>query len=413
MMGLTAMHKILPVCLLAMGSTCHKPTPSQDNSPVQPQIESSVTDAQNQFAFRLFAETLKEHPDPGNVLISPISIYLDLSMAYNGTAGTTRSAMREALGLKEIDDPTLNAHSLALLQELTRNPDGISLDVANSIWYRDHGITPLDSFLQINKQYYQALIKGTDFGPATVGQVNDWVNEKTHGKIPTILERISPEDFMYLINAVYFKGAWKNSFDSTRTEDRAFESPDGTVQTPFMTSNDRRNYLGNDSLQMVELPYGSGEFSMYVLLPAAKTDMEKFMAGLQEKTISGWIAAMDSVKIRLLLPKWKYRYEISDLKPALSALGMGVAFTKQADFSRMYPADAGAYISKALHKTYIEVNESGTEAAAVTSIGVSVTSAPINPPPLMEVNRPFLYLIMDKSSGVVVFMGMVTDPTTE
>lgn len=412
-MGLTAMHKILPLCLLAMGSTCHKPTLPHDNSGVQPQIKTSVTHAQNQFAFRLFAETLKEHPDPANVLISPISIYLDLSMAYNGTAGTTHSAMQEALGLKEIDAPTLNAHSLALLQELTRNPEGITLDVANSIWYRDHGITPLDSFLQINKQYYQALIKGTDFGPSTVGQINDWVNEKTHGKIPTILDQINPEDFMYLINAVYFKGAWKNSFDSTRTEDRTFESPGGAMQTPFMTSNDRFNYLGNDSLQMVELPYGNGAFSMYVLLPAAKTDLDQFISGLQEETLSGWIAAMDSVKIQLLLPKWKYRYEISDLKPVLSALGMGVAFTKQADFSRMYPADAGAYISKAVHKTYIDVNESGTEAAAATSIGMSVTSAPLNPPPLMDVNRPFLYVIMDKSSGIVVFLGMVNDPTAE
>lgn len=376
-------------------------------------MEPLVTQAQNQFAFRLFAETLKEHPAPANVLISPISIFLDLSMAYNGTAGATHAAMRDALGLEKIDDPTLNTHSLALMQQLTGDTSGVTLDMANAIWYRDRGVAPLADFLAVNQQYYQALVKGADFSPQTVRQVNDWVSEKTQGKIPSILQRINPEDFMYLINAVYFKGAWKNSFDSTHTKDQAFASPAGTVQAPFMTINDRFNYLQNDSLQMVELPYGTGQFSMYVLLPAKGMNLRALLSQLQENSLDAWTRSLDSVKIRLRLPKWKYRYQISDLKPALTAMGMGVAFTREADFSRMYPAEAGAYISKALHKTYIEVNEAGTEAAAVTSIGVSVTSAPLNPPPLMEVNRPFLYIIMDHASGVIVFLGAVTDPTAQ
>lgn len=375
-----------------------------------PENEEIIT-AQNEFSFSLFKDVLKNDHSSSNKLISPLSIYTALSMAYNGAAGETRTAMQKTMQLENIKIERLNVFNKALMHELTDVDTAVAIDVANSIWYRDAGPQPLPSFLQNNSTYYQAEITGADFGnPATVDKINNWVADHTHQKIKRILDRIDAADFMYLINAVYFKGAWKNSFDAEKTQEKPFHTKEaGTVQTPFMMKEDKFNYMQNDSLQMIELPYGNGDFNMYVLLPSEETGLDQLVSSLNVNTLNRYMRGLDSVKVVLQLPKWKYGYKIEDLKPELSQLGMGVAFSSQADFSNMYPQEAGAYISDVIHKAYIEVNEKGTEAAAVTSIGVRLTSVQIDINK-MDVNRPFLYVIAEKNSGTILFMGMINNP---
>jgi len=376
-----------------------------------PQDGEKIVAAQNDFAFHLLNQLLSVDPAQDNKLISPLSIYLDLSLAYNGARGKTQQGISTALGLGNLSTKLLNTTSKALVTGLPKEDVSVNLDIANSIWYRQGNLQPLPGFLTMGKNYYQAQVTGASFDASTVEEVNDWVSRNTHEKIKTILQRIDPADVMYLVNAVYFKGKWTNAFDSSATSARTFHSPGhGDVKVPFMSKEAKYNYLGTDSLQLIELPYGNGAFSMYIALPSAKINVEDWLKTLRADSFFSLLRSMDSSKVRLLLPRWKYAYQISDLKPMLSVMGMGEAFTKQADFTSMYPSEANLYISKALHKAYIEVNEKGTEAAAATSIGFTVTSMPLHPTPVMDVDRPFFYAIAEKTTGVIVFTGLVNNP---
>lgn len=375
-----------------------------------PESAARVISAQNEFAFRLLDQVLARDSSGGNKLISPLSVYLDLSMAYNGTASSTRRAVATALGLQDISEDLLNTTSQGLLTRLPKEDPAVTLDMGNAIWYRDSGAQPLPGFVRTVRNDYQAEVTGAAFDDATVTLINDWVARKTSRKITSILDKIDPSDVMYLINVVYFKGQWRGAFDPGVTRPGAFHSPSGDVQVPFMAREARYNYLGSDSVQLIELPYGKGDFSMIVALPAAGIDFAQWIRALDQKRFATMVSAMDSSKVKLRLPKWQYAYQVDDLAGDLSRLGMGEAFSPRADFSAMYPPGESHCISKALHKTYIEVNEQGTEAAAVTSVGMSVTSMPLHPTPLMRVDRPFFYVIMEKKSRCILFLGVVDNP---
>lgn len=391
-----------------------KMTPFETSEVSLPDNGSNVIIAQNHFAFNLFHETLSHENNNTNKLISPLSVYLDLSMAYNGAGGDTRDAMNHTLGLNNINTDVLNKTNHALITGLPHTDSAVTIDIANAIWYRKKGVAPIPAFLKVNSDYYQSQVKGADFSPSTVNEINQWVANVTNQKIKSIIQSIDPSDLMYLVNAVYFKGSWKTPFNPITTQNRIFTTASGNkTEVPFMNQNTRFNYMQNDSVQMVELPYGNGTFSMYVLLPSKNLSLNDFADQLNEKSLAGYVSKMDSVKVNLWLPKWKYSYATGNLKPELTALGMGNAFSKKADFSDMYPSGTPVNISKVLHKAYIEVNEKGTEAAAATSIGVSVTSMPINPPPVMIVDRPFLYLIVERNSGAILFLGQLNNPSAE
>lgn len=391
---------------------CGKTQVSPDviNPVVLPENGENVIAAQNDFALKFFKELLEQDKTNSNKLVSPLSIYMDFSMAYNGAAGNTLDEMNSALQLGGISAQLLNEVNKALVTGLPKADSKVELDLANSIWYRNQGAQPLLSFIQTVSDNYMAQITGADFkSPQTVNDINSWVSKNTHGKISHIIDQIDPSDIMYLINAVYFKGQWKLKFDSRQTRSRVFSTPDaGNVQTPFMTQTAVFPYLENQSMQCIELPYGAGSFSMYVILPSANLTTGDLLSTFNSDILKSTLNPMDSTKVTLFMPRWEYKYDISDLRPELSALGMPVAFTGNADFTNMYPASAGAYISKALHKTFISVDEEGTKAAAVTSIGMGTTA--VSPNPVMDINRPFLYLIVEKQTGSILFLGMVNNP---
>lgn len=401
--------KAFPVIFLLAASCGKTPDPVVHQPLTLPEQAERVIAAQNEFTFRLFKNVLQEDNSPANKLVSPLSIYLALSMAYNGSAGETQAAMGKALQLTAVPIELLNKTNQQLITGLPKEDSRVSVNIANSIWYRNDGYQPLAAFLEATKDYYLAEVSGAAFNSATVNRINDWVAEATRQKIKTILSSISPSDVMYLVNATYFKGQWKYKFDADKTKKRTFYATGGDVQTPFMMQKATFNYTKNDSLQLIELPYGAGDFNMYILLPNEADNLTRFASSLNVTTFNAYLSALDSTKIKLYLPKWKYQYEIQNMKPELDRLGMGVAFLKgEADFSNMYPQEAEAYISKVVHKTYIEVNEEGTEAAAATAVGIGVTS--MVPRPVMNVDRPFLYFITEKTSGAVLFVGLVNNP---
>lgn len=400
--------RIFSVVLLIVAAGCEKSSTPVIHQPlILPENSDQIIAAQNHFAFQLFKEVLQRDKSLSNKLVSPFSIYMALSMTYNGAANETQKAMQKALQLDGIMTGLLNETNKNLITGLPEEDSRVVLNIANSIWYRNEGYQPLPDFLQTIGNYYHAKVSGTDFDQATVNQINNWVANATHQKIKTILENISPEDVMYLINAIYFNGQWKYKFDANQTQDRTFHTANGEVQTSFMTQKATLNYTRNDSLQIIELPYGAGDFNMYILLPDEEIDLPQFVSSLNVNAFNHYLSELDSMQVKLYLPKWEYSYKIQNMKPELTAMGMGIVFN-DADFSNMYPPAAGAYISKVIHKAYIEVNEKGTEAAAVTAVGISTTSS--LPEPVIDVNHPFLYFITEKTSGTVLFIGEVNDP---
>jgi serpin B len=271
-----------------------------------------------------------------------------------------------------------------------------------------------DEFLSACRTYFDADITEINFGdPAAGPTINAWVDDKTNGKIKKIVPDVIPEDIvMYLINAIYFKGTWTEEFDPHLTEDDVFHLPMGTQTTCRMMARPESGelaefeYFADDDAQVIDLPYARGYYSMTVVLPAEDVDLENLIAGLDMVRWKAWTDSLSKHDGRLLMPKFETTYEI-ELKSVLSMLGMALAFTWDADFSGMREG-GGLWIDKVRHKTYVKVDEAGTEAAAVTAVGMVDTAEPKTF--TMEINRPFLFAIREKHSGTIVFIGKIADP---
>lgn len=376
---------------------------------VLPSGGAPVMQANAQFAFDFFHANLLTDSIPGNQLISPLSIYMALSMVYNGAAQATKDSMEAALRLRNTSIEDLNQTCLALIQQMPLSDNEVSLSIANSIWYNP-SIQPLPGFLDSTKKYYQAAIQPFASNPTTaVNTINAWVSAHTQQKITNIIDQIDPATLMYLINAIYFKGAWQVPFDKNATANGTFTRSDNTtVTTPFMSvQNFGLKYLHNDSLRMVQLPYGGGNFDMYVMMPSDNIPIRDFLKILNLATLQSWESQIGQTRLDVQLPRFSYSYTIPDMIPMLSQMGMGIAFGKKADFSDMY--NVPVYVSSAVHKAYIETNEEGTTAAAVTAIGMTATDSPAIY--LFKVDHPFVYTIQEKSSGAILFIGMVNDPS--
>jgi len=377
---------------------------------------SLVVGASNQFAFSLLQSALQQDSSTTNKLISPLSIYFALGMAWNGAANATRDSMSNALQLHGTDTASLNRVCQSLLGQLPNEDNQVALSIANSIWYRQQALQPIPAFLTLIKSDYMATIESLDFNdPASVSTINNWVSQATDQKIPAIIESIDSGDIMFLINAVYFNGSWQHAFDAENTKNKNFYLTNSTTElAPFMAQQFTTRLYQNNSFTLVELPYGGGKsFSMFIAMPTNQSQsITNFMATVNEGTLNQAIAKLDSQNIQLYIPKWQYTYSILDMKPELTQLGMGIAFDKyqNADFSNLYAAPPGqVYISKAIHKTWIKVNEAGTQAAAATAIGIHNTTAP-PPPPTITLDHPFFYAIVEKQTGAILFAGILFDP---
>lgn len=412
------MRKVIPFGSIILLATCAFASCKKDSTApdvtkeiVLPANGESIVSANNTFAFNFLHSALQFDNTNTNKLISPLSIYLALSMVYNGAANGTRDSIGKTLQLSGIDINDLNKACNALITQLPSEDNKVKFSIANSIWYNKNSFQPLTSFLNTQQQFYNAETNALNFAdPSSANTINNWVAEKTNQKIKSVIDATSPGDLMYLINAIYFNGAWKYAFKTSDTHADNFYLADGSSKSvSFMQQHISVNYFSNDSFSLIELPYGGGNsYSMYIALPKNNQQpISSFASTIDENSLTDAINKMDTVNININLPKWEYSYDIEDMRPALAALGMGIAFTGDADFSNMYKASA--YISKAIHKTYIKVNEEGTEAAAVTAIGIGLTS--VAPPPVLKIDHPFLYTIVEKQTGTILFTGVVNDPS--
>jgi len=366
--------------------------------------ERNVLGASNAFSFALWKRVNLAQKD-SNVFVSPLSASFSLGMAMTGTANQTFDDMRAALQFGTASLADIDAGYKSLIALLTSLDKTVTMEIANSIWYRN--TFPFNqSFLDDGTNYFGATIKPLDFAnvDASLSAINGWVNTQTKGKIPTIIDKIEPENVMFLINAIYFKGSWRERFNPALTQDGTFHAVGGDQTVRLMNRHAKMLYAETATYQAVDLPYGDSAFTMTVVLPKTGTTVESLAASLDAASWQTLTSSLHTGDIDLVLPKVRMSWT-RGLIPDLKGLGMLVPFADGADFTRMSTRGRELYISSVRQKTFVDINEEGTEAAAVTSTGISLTSAPITT--VMRVDRPFVFVIRERLSGTVLFMGKV------
>jgi len=364
--------------------------------------ESKVIAASNDFAFDLF-RTGNRAQHNSNVFISPLSASMALGMTANGAAGTTYDEMRAALRLGSATREEVNAGYKSLIELLTALDRTTTFQIANSIWYKQN--YPFHaSFLDESKTYFDARVEALDFAsPSAVTTINSWVSEQTNDRIPQILEVIRKDEVMFLINAIYFKGTWQKQFDKAKTQPAQFRAADGTTESvSMMWRAEGVDHVATSEYSAVDLPYGNTAFTMTVVMPN-NTDIDTFAESLDQSKWNALVSGLKTSSLEVYLPKFRIEWERL-LNDDLGELGMRLPFSPgDADFTRMSPAGLDLFITRVLQKTFVEVDEAGTEAAAATLVGIGETSLP----PSFRADRPFLIVIRERFSGAILFIGKI------
>lgn len=374
--------------------------------------EAGIVKNDQQFAFELFSNVFNEEAkgEDKSFMVSPFSLSMALAMTWNGAAGETKTAMQETLKMGNYSDDDINGYYKKLKEALLKTDPSTQLSIANAI-FTNKFVTIKPNFIKTNTDYYHATVQPVDFSlPTTKDIINRWASDNTNNLIKEVIDKTNADDLMYLLNAIYFKGIWTTKFDAKNTSKKAFLTENGTKRTVDMMSQTAKfNYTEDEIMQVVQLPYGNQAFSMLVLLPQSGKKQTDVVSALQNKEYWGKTrTALRQAEVVLSLPKFKTEYSIK-LNEVLGKMGMGVAFDPyKADFSRM--SEISAFISFVKQDTYISTDESGTEAAAVTVIGMEMTSAAPGPQKVIfNADRPFIYVIQENSTGAILFMGAVKD----
>lgn len=368
-------------------------------------VEKDVLGGSTQFGLDLFKAVSKQEIYK-NRMISPLSVSLAFGMVINGAENNTLKQIKEYMGYSGLSNDEVNQANLSLISKMANVNKSVVFDIANSVWYRQ-GFSIKEKFLNDNKYFYNAEISKLDFSnPSSVNTINNWVSGKTNGKIPTIIDDIDPRSVLFLINALYFKGDWMYIFDETKTKTVPFYNEDKTnavTDVKMMHLKTNFNNYVDENLVCVDIPYGDSLFSMKVIMPADGQSFNNMLYMLDKNYLSKINKEMKLGEIEVGLP----RFRVSDnmeLQDVLASMGITDAFTDKADFSKI--TDDFIYISKVIHKTYIDVNEKGTEAAAVTAVDFRTTSIGQN----FIFNKPFIFIISAYGYDNVMFIGSIVNP---
>jgi serpin B len=364
--------------------------------------EETVVARNSVLAFNLLRQVAGEAPND-NLLVSPLSLSLALAMLNNGANGLTQQEIQTALGYGDVTREEANGYFRKMIDALQELDTCVRFENANSIWIEER-LPVWDAFKEVNQTYFDADILDFSDPAGAVNRINGWCSEKTHGLIPKLLEE-GDIAVMYLVNALYFKGNWTFPFDESLTEEAPFYSLNGsTASPPTMQQTATLGYAKTETFELVELPYGNTAFDMTLLLPAENVSVASI---LEELDATAWDNALSKLHRELIdirLPRFKMEYGRT-LNEDLKALGMTAMFGEDADFSLMSPEPL--YVSFVKQKAILEVNEEGAEGAAATVIGMDVLSPGPVQPYVVAFNRPFVYVIKEKSTGSIVFAGII------
>jgi serine protease inhibitor len=412
LLEMKAILYLLLVFFLTSASSCKKnELDSTDNNKISLDEKSAqLVEADNAFGLELFRQ-IRSASEEENLMISPLSVSVALAMAYNGAGGDTKAEMEKILLLKGLSVNEINHSYNLLINALQSLDEKVVFEIANALFYKqEFSVKP--GFLSALEDNYNARADGIDFNSSqAVETINNWVKDKTRDKIEKIIERLNPLDRMVLLNAIYFYGTWTNEFDKEGTHNLNFQKADGSrIEVPMMNKLEKLPYTANSVFKAIKIPYGSGQYNMVVMLPVGNNKSDDVISQLSGDKWKEWMKGFEPTdRVDITMPRFKYAFEIQ-LKEVLQVMGMEKAFMPfVADFSGISGEDL--YISQAIHKSYIDVNETGTEAAAVTGIVFTTTSAGEEPPVVpFFVDRPFVYAITENSTGAILFIGEVRNP---
>jgi len=398
---------IIPLTLLSCNKQSVETFPT-DPVPINLTADQiALISSENSFALDIFKKVIESSTESENVIISPLSISSALSMTLNGANGTTRDAMLATLGMNGLTPEKINNSYKDLTEALLNVDKRVLISIANSVWTEKNFVVK-KPFTDVLTQYYNAESKSFDItDPLVPNQINSWIESKTNGLIKNMIDKLDQSTVMLLINAIYFKGKWSSQFDKDKTVQRSFYKSGGvTAQVPMMTQISEFKIYNGEGFTLAEFPYGQANFVMDVLLPDADNEIKSIIPLINDNSFKGWISQLSERKTDLSFPKFKYGYK-KDLNDILTDMGMGIAFTDNADFSNI--SDMDLLISMVKHQAFIETNEEGSEVAAATIVGILATSMPAGPY-ILNIDHPFLYIIRETSTNSILFMGRVGDP---
>lgn len=395
---------LLTVASILLPSAC-------TDQPVNPDTDSygfkkaALVQQNNRFSLQLFSEITKNETAGTNVFVSPLSMYYALAMAGVGSDTETLKEFEALLGWDNLKQEEVLALMKSIYTELIPDKDKLTLAIANSLWQRN-GFPVFDSYTDTVHKYFDAEIHSLDFNnQQAVAIINAWIENKTQGLITDMLDQISPDALMYLINAIYFKGDWKYAFEPDDNLQAPFYQADGSsVLAIYMNQKTYLNYLKNDLFTSVQLPYSDSSYCMTLILPDTAVGIDGLLQVLITENWGSWAKAYQMSTVTVLLPKFKFAYGLRNINQELNDLGLVSAFNPiAADFSKI--SDRQINISRVLHKAFIEVNEQGSEAAAATAVEFEYTS--IGDELLLTLNRPFVFAIEHKPTQTLLFLGKV------
>lgn len=401
---------LIGVCCLTVGmlASCSEDEPVTPNIKYNPGTIKLTTAQQaqvensNEFAWKFFKEVSKGEQQ--DVFVSPLSVTYALGMLSNGAVGDTQKEILEGLEFRsgKVDDINSLCHQLMI--ESPKLDKSTKVSMANAVVANKN--KPLQpDFKNVVEKQYQALVTNQDFSsPATLSFINQWASDHTQGMVPKILERINPDGVSYLLNALYFKGIWYRQFDKKHTKKEAFTKADGTKsQVQMMHQKERFFAAENDNYQTVVLPYGNGSYEMVVLLPREGKELSSLLQTMDAKKWKDNLKNTYSSKVDLKLPRFTSAYN-RELNDVLKLLGMNAMFdSSKANLTKM--SAVSSFVSMVLQKAKIEVDEEGSKAAAVTVVDTAPTAVAPSKPIMFHANRPFMYAIVEHSTGTIFFMG--------
>ena len=381
-------------------------------------VSENVVKANNDLGMKMFTKLAAAEAGK-NMMISPLSISIAMAMSTNGASGENLDEMKEVLGFGEMELQNVNEQFMHLIASLVAADKDLALSIANSVWMReDFSLDVKTAFTDVLQEFYDAAVFAKGF---TVENINAWVSEKTNGKIEEIVKEIGENVVMYLINAIYFKAAWTTAFNEENTREGVFTLSDGTeTKADFMSFSEEEeapkllayssDWDDEDRFSMVRIPYGRDVFAFYGIVPSEdnKSNIDDFIAKIAENGLDSYLSQLrEEGDFPIKLPKFKFEYE-KPLVQIFKELGMEKAF-EAGGFHNIAEAPHDPFISNILHKTFIEVNEAGTEAAAVTAVEYSDEAEPSH----FYANRPFVFVIRDDRTGSILFIGKVENPKAE
>ena len=389
--------------LLFFEFACNDQSIKRDNPPNLRELSSSevkVSSALNDFAFNIFRQVNQDQ----NTFISPLSVSMALGMVLNGASEETKQNIINTIDFEGLSAEEVNQSYKDLTELLLTMDNTVTMGIANSVWY-DKKFTVKQEFSDIIRNSYDGTVQPLDFNDASaVNTINNWVESKTNNRIKDLIDRISSDEVMFLINAIYFKGDWQYQFDASKTHTTNFTLEDGTVKPINMmfSKGAKIQYASNDNAMLVDIPYGNGQFSMTILVPKNQT-IHALNESLNAATLTEWLNAADTASIELEIPKFKMNWK-KDLLETLMNMGMNTA-----GFPELFEEQLPLAISRVVHQSFLEVNEKGSEAAAATAIGIVFTSFP-KKPTRITIDKPFIFFIREKHSRVILFSGQLVDP---